>query len=129
MKKLAIALGVLILLVAAISLNVWNASQEPVTSTPGQFEIGKQKLRAQLEEARRLEADGEKRAWNSEPQLRALIKGHQRRIEKLDGNTQAAEILAYDRESITRLEKRIADLAEQQASKAVEQVESKQPEN
>lgn len=129
MKKIAIAFGVLAVLVAAISYNIWNASQEPVTSTPGLFDIGKQKLHTQLEEARRLEADGEKRSWDSAPQLREMVKGHQQRIEKLAGNTQSAEIRAYDHESITRLEKRIADLAAREAAKAAEQVENKPAEN
>jgi hypothetical protein len=46
------------------------------------------------------------------------MQGHEQRIEKLKGNTAAGEIVAYDREAIDRLEKRIAQIAEQEAAKA-----------
>lgn len=118
MRIVAIALGLLALLVAAMSYNVWRASQEPVTSTPGPVETGRMHLHAQLEEARKVENQAEKQDWNSPAALRGLIKGHEQRIEKLAGNPEATEILAYDRESITRLEKRIAELAEHETAKA-----------
>jgi hypothetical protein len=37
---------------------------------------------------------------------------------KLKDNAAAAEIIAYDREAIDRLEKRIAQIAEEEAAKA-----------
>lgn len=118
MKKLAIALVLLIALAAVISYNVWRADQNPVTSTPGLLEVGRQHLHAQLEQARQQEAQVEKQAWNSPAQLRFLIQAHQHRMDQLNGNSQAGEILSYDRDCIARLEKRIADLAAQQAAQA-----------
>ena|ERR1700694_3612587 len=127
MKKLAIVLGVLAVLAAAMTYNIWNASQQPVKGAPDALETGRQKLHAQLDEAKRTEAEAEKQNWNSATRLRDLIQGHQQRMEKLKGNSQAGEIVAYDRESIARLEKRIADLAAEAAAKPAEQTESKQP--
>jgi hypothetical protein len=127
MKKIAIVLGVLGLLVAAMSYNIWNASQQPVKGAPDALETGRQKLHSQLEDAKRTEAEAEKQDWNSATRLRDLINGHKQRIEKLTGNSQAVEIVAYDRESIARLERRIADLAAESAAKPVEQTENKQP--
>lgn len=122
MKRIvAIALGVLVLLAAAMMLSVWRASQEPVAHTPGPLEIGRTELRAQLEDAKKIEAQTEQQDWNSTANLRVLIQGHQQRILKLKDNSQAAEIVAYDRDAITRLEKRITELAAQQAAKAAEQ--------
>jgi hypothetical protein len=120
MKTVAIAVGALVLLGAAMSYNVWRASQEPVVRTPGLLETGRTKLHQQLEEAKRTEAQVEKQNWDSPPALRTLIAGHEQRIKKLKENTEAAEILAYDKESIQRLEKRIADLAAEAAAKAAE---------
>jgi hypothetical protein len=121
MKRVfAIALGILALLASAMIYNVWRASQEPVTRTPGPLETGRVKLHQQLDEARSTEAQVEKQEWDSAAALRGLIKAHEQRLEKLKGNTQAAEILAYDQESIERLEKRVAELAAQQAAKAAE---------
>ena len=119
MKRIvAIVLGILVLLAAAMMLSVWRASQEEVAHTPGPLEIGRTELRAQLEEAKKVEAQAEQQDWDSPADLRALIQGHQQRIEKLKGNSQAADIVAYDRDAVTRLEKRITELAEQQAAKA-----------
>ena len=119
MKRIvAIVLGVLVLLAAAMMWSVWRASQEPVAHTPGPLETGRTKLRAQFEDAKRIEAQTEQQDWNSPANLRALIQGHEQRIAKLKDNSQAAEIVAYDREAINRLEKRITELAEQQAAKA-----------
>jgi hypothetical protein len=127
MRTLAIAFGILALLAAAMSYNLWHASRDPVTRTPGALETGRAKLHQQLEEAQRTEAQGEKEAWDSAAALRGLIKGHEQRIEKLKGNTEATEILAYDQESIQRLEKRIADLAAQQAAKAEAESQAEPP--
>jgi ABC-type lipoprotein release transport system permease subunit len=122
MKRIvAIVLGVLVLLAAAMMLSVWRASQEPVAHTPGPLEIGRTELRAQLDDAKKIEAQTEQQDWNSTANLRALVQGHEQRIAKLKDNSQAAEIVAYDRDAVTRLEKRITELAEQQAAKAAEQ--------
>lgn len=118
MKKLAIVLAALAALVMFISYNVWRAAEEPVTSTPGPLEVGRAQLHAQLMDAEQREGAAEKQAWNSPDNLRALVKWHQDRIAKLTGNTQAGEILAYDRAAVDRLQKRIADLAAQQAAQA-----------
>ncbi len=121
MKKFfAIAVAVLALLASAMIYNVWRGSQEPVTRTPGPLETGRIKLHQQLEEAQKTEAQAEKQNWDSAAVLRVLINGHQQRMEKLKGNTQAGEILAYDQSAIERLEKRIAELAAQEAAKAAE---------
>jgi ABC-type lipoprotein release transport system permease subunit len=122
MKRIvAIVLGVLVLLAAAMMLSVWRASQEPVAHTPGPLEIGRTELRAQLDDAKKIEAQTEQQDWNSTANLRALVQGHEQRIAKLKDKSQAAEIVAYDRDAVTRLEKRITELAEQQAAKAAEQ--------
>jgi polyhydroxyalkanoate synthesis regulator phasin len=121
MMKIAIVLGVLAVLVAAIGYNVWSANQEPVTSILDPLETGRKQLHSQLEEAKRVEAQVEKQGWDSAPQLRFLIEAHKQRIEKLAGNTQAREIVAYDKDSISRLEKRIADLELQKTAEPVAQ--------
>ncbi|MFP5235225.1 MAG: hypothetical protein ACLGSD_04930 [Acidobacteriota bacterium] len=118
MKKFAFALAALIGLLVVISYNVWRAAEEPVTSTPGPVEVGRAQLHAQLVDAEQREGAAEKQAWNSPVKLQTLLKWHQDRIAKLAGNTQAGEILAYDRAAVDRLQKRIADLAAQQAAQA-----------
>ncbi len=123
MKKVAIALGVLVLLAAIVSFNVWRAAQEPVTRTPGLVETGRVQLHTQLDQAKKVESQAEKQDWNSPEALRSLIKGHEWRIEQLTGNKEAAEILAYDHDSIDRLDKRVqqlAELAEQEAERRAE---------
>jgi len=123
MRIVAIAFGILAVLAAAMSYNIWHASKDPVIRTPGAFEAGRAQLHQQLEEAKKTEGEVEKEAWDSSPALRGLIKGHEQRIEKLTGNSEAAEILAYDQGSIERLEKRIAELAAQQAARANQESE------
>jgi hypothetical protein len=118
MRIVAIASGILVLFAAAMTYNIWHASNDPVTSTPGPLETGRTKLHQQLEEAKKTEAQVEKEAWDSAPALRGLIKGHEQRTEKLKGNAEAAEILAYDQDSIQRLKQRIAEILAQQAAKA-----------
>lgn len=102
----------------AMVYNVWRGSHEPVTHTPGPLEVGRAELQAQLETAKKTELQAEQQNWNSPDQLRVLIQGHQERIEKLEGNKEAAAIVTYDRDSIGRLEKRIAQIAEQEAARA-----------
>ena len=116
MSKVAIALGVLVVLLIVGSYNVWRATEEPVLSKPTLLQIGRAQLHAQLLAAEDRESRIEKQDWNTTEKLRALVKAHQDRIEKLQGNPQAAEILAYDRGSVDRLQKRIADLETQQTS-------------
>jgi hypothetical protein len=119
MKRfIAIGIGVVVLLAIAMTASVWRASQEPVTRTPGPLETGRKELHAQLEQARETESAVEKQRWDSPGQLRALIEGHQQRIEKLKDNKEAAGIVAYDREAIERLQKRTAQIAEQEVARA-----------
>jgi hypothetical protein len=118
MKRIfAVVLGLLALFATTMMYGVWRESLEPVYSPPGPLETGRAQLRTQLEDAKKLETEVEKQDWNSPPDLRRLIQGHEQRIEKLKDNPEAKEILAYDRDAIDRLQKRIASLAEQQAAK------------
>jgi hypothetical protein len=126
MKRIfTIVLGLLALFAAAMTYGVWRESTEPVSSTPGPLDMGRAQLHAQLEDARKLETQVEKQGWNSPADLRRLIQGHEQRIEKLKDNPEAKEIVAYDHDAIDRLQKRIAELAEQQAAKAAEQQAAK----
>jgi len=119
MKRIVlITFGFLTLLAVAMVYTVSRASQEPVTHTPGPLETGRAQLHAQLEEAKKTEGQAEQQGWNSPEQLRALIDGHKQRIEKLKDNKEAAEIVAYDRQAIDRLEKRMAQIAEEEAARA-----------
>ena len=113
-----IGVGVLALLAFALMYSVWRESREPVTRTPGPLETGRMQLHAQLEDAKKTESEAERQAWNSPDRLRAMIQGHQQRIEQLKDNKEAAEIVAYDQDAVDRLEKRIAQIAEEQAAKA-----------
>ena len=75
MKKIvAIALGVLALLVSVMIYSVWRGSREQVTRTPGLFETGRIKLHQQLEDAQKTEAEVEKQNWDSTAALRRLIE-------------------------------------------------------
>jgi hypothetical protein len=125
-KVVAIALGVLALLASVMIYGVWRGSRDQVTRTPGPLETGRIKLHQQFEEAQKTEAEVEKQNWDSTAALRRLIAGHQQRMEKLKGNAQAGEILVYDQQSVERLEKRIADLAAQEAQKAEAAQESQE---
>ena len=119
MKRIAvISLGVLLLLAVAMIVNVWHGARDPLTHTPGPLETGRAQLHAQLEAAKTTESQAEQRSWNSPAELRVLIQGHQQRIEELKDNKEAAEILSYDRDAVDRLEKRVAQIAEEQAAKA-----------
>ena len=117
-RAVLIFVGALVLLAAGLMYSVWRESQAPVTHTPGPLEIGRSQLHAQLEEAKKTEAAAEKQDWNSPEQLRGLIQGHEQRIERLKDNKEAAEIVAYDRDAVDRLEKRISQIAEEEAAKA-----------
>ena len=118
MKRIvAITCGTLVLLAVGMVYSVWRASQEPVTHTPGPLETGRIQLHAQLEDAKKTETVAEKQDWDSPDRLRALIQGHEQRIEKLKDNKEAAEIVAYDRDAADRLEKRIAQIAEEESAR------------
>ena len=128
MKLFLLVLGILVLLAAVIGYNVWRAVAEPVVATPGPYEVGRQQLHAQLEAAKKREAQFEKEDWDSITLLRGLIASHQQRIDKLTGNGQAAEILAYDHDSITRIQARIAELeAKQRAQWLQKSIEATPP--
>ena len=119
MKRIvAIVIGFVVLFVIAMMTSVYRASQQPVTHTPGPLETGRTQLRTQLEQARNTEAQDEKQDWDSPLALHALVQAHEQRIEKLKDNKEAGEIVAYDRDAIDRLQKRIAQIAEQEAAKA-----------
>lgn len=116
MRKLAIALCALVVLVIVFSYNVWRATEEPVISQPTLVQIGREQLHSQLVAAEERESTIERQDWKSADKLRVLVKAHEDRIQKLTGNAQANEILAYDHASVDRLQKRIAELEAQQAS-------------
>lgn len=117
-RVVAITCGTLVLFAAGLMYSVWRASQEPVTHTPGPVEAGRVQLHAQFENAKKTEAAAEKQDWDSPEKLHAMIQGHEQRIEKLKDNKEAAEIVAYDRDAVDRLEKRIAQISEEETAKA-----------
>lgn len=116
MKKLAIAIAVLLILAGFASYNVWRANQDPVTAPPGPLEMGRQQLQSQLKQSEQREAEIEKQDWDSVPLLRDLMSAHQHRIDQLSGNAEAAEIVAHDREAMARLQKRIDEIIAQQSA-------------
>ncbi len=120
MKILLTVLGFVVLLVAVISYNVWHAFSGPIVATPGAYELGRDRLHAQLEEAKKREAQFEQQDWNNMTLLHNLILAHQQRIDKLTGNNEAAEIVAYDRESMVRIQKRINELDAKQKQEWLE---------
>ena len=79
---------------------------------------------AQLEQAKKIESQAEKQNWNAPASLHAMIDGHKQRFEKLKDNKEAAEIVAYDRDSIERLDKRLVEIAQEEAAKAAAQKEA-----
>jgi hypothetical protein len=124
MKLLLLVFGFLVLLAAVITFNVWRALSEPVVATPGPYEVGRQHLHDQLEAAKRREAQFEQRDWNSITLLHNLIVAHQQRIDQLTGNKEAAEIVAYDHDAMTRLQKRINELDAKQRAQWLEKEQS-----
>lgn len=116
MKKLAVVIVVLGLIAVFIGYNVWRAAQEPVTTPPSAVDVGRQKLHQQLEQTKQQDAQVEKQAWNSPQNLRILIQAHQHRIDQLNGNPEATEILAYEQATVSRLNQRVSDLAAQAAA-------------
>lgn len=120
-RSIAIASGVLIVLFGIMVYNLARAVHDPVTVKPGPLELGQMELHSQLEQKKKDEAQVEKQHWDSTVELRNLISGHEHRIEQLSSNHAAGEIVAYDRDSIARLEKRITDLDALAAQRAAEQ--------
>lgn len=120
MKLLLPVLGFFVLLAAVISYNVWRAISEPVVSTPGAYEVGRAQLHAQLEAAKKREAQFEQQDWNNMTLLHNLILAHQQRIDKLSGNKEAAEIVAYDHEACARIQARINELDAKQKQEWLE---------
>ena len=130
MKQVVIiSVAVLALLVAVISYNVWHAFSEPVVAAPSAYEIGRQQLHSQFEAAKKREAQFEQQDWNSITLLHNLIVAHQQRIDKLTGNKEAAEIIAYDRDAMVRLQKRINELDAKQRAQAAEKLDSATPQS
>lgn len=126
-KVLVISLAVLALLAAIVAIIVWRAIQEPVVATPGPYEVGRQHLHDQFEAAKKREAQFEQQDWDSITLLHNLIVAHQQRIDKLAGNKEAAEIVAYDHDAMIRLQKRINDLDAKQRAQWLEKSESAAP--
>lgn len=119
-KAIAIAFGVLVVLMGAMIYNVERAMHAPVTVPPSPVEIGQMQLHSQLQQVKQNEIQIEKQNWDSAAQLRILLKAHQHRIEELTGNHAAGEILTYDNDSVARIEKRIAELDALEAQQAAE---------
>jgi hypothetical protein len=127
MKLLLLILGSLVLLaVAVISYNVWHALSEPIVAHPGAYELGRQQLHDQLEAAKKREAQFEQQDWNNMTLLHNLILSHQQRIDKLAGNKEAGEIVAYDHDAMTRIQARINELDAKQRAQLREQLEKQQ---
>jgi hypothetical protein len=127
MKLLLLALGLLVLLAAIITFNVWHALSEPIVSTPTAYEIGRQHLHDQLEVAKKREAQFEQQDWNYITPLHNLILAHQQRIAKLTGNQEAAEIIAYDHQAIARIQARINELDAKERAQRLEKQQSTSP--
>ncbi len=110
MKIVAIVLVVLAALAGIIAWTVYRADTVPVTSPPSAVQQGQKQLHDQLQQTIQHEAEVEKQAWNSMDQLVKLIHWHQQRMDRLAANPQATEVIAYDRDSITRIQSRINQL-------------------
>ena len=123
MKLVALTLLALVALAGVIAWTVWRADTAPVTAPLTAVQDGQQQLHAQLEATIHHEAEVERNVWSSMDQLVKLIHWHQNRIDRLSGNSQAAEILAYDRDSITRLQTRINQLDAQEKAKELADIE------
>ena len=123
MRIIALVLVFIAALAGAIAWTVWRADTAPVTKPLNAQQQGAEKLHKQLEETKQYEAGIEKQVWNSTDQLVKLIHWHQDRIEKLKNNSQAGEILAYDNDSVPRLQARINQLAAEEKAKELAAIE------
>jgi hypothetical protein len=116
-RALAIALGAVAALALVLGYNVWRGETEVLAPQPGPVEQGRQALHAQLEQAAAREAQIEKTYWDQPEKLQVLIQSHQTRITELEANSAGGEIVAHDKEAITRLQNRITAIAaERQAA-------------
>ena len=123
MRTLALIVLALAAIAGVIAWTVWRADTVPVTSPPSAVQQGQQQLQAQLQETIRHESEIEKQAWGSIDQLVKLIHWHQQRIDRLTGNSQATEVLAYDRDSIVRIQSRINELAAEEKARELAAIE------
>jgi len=106
-----------------LGFNVLSASWQHPQKPPSAVEQGRANLHQQLQQASAREAEIEKLEWHSVGQLYGIIESHKKRIAALEGNSQAAEIVAHDRAAIDRLEKRIVEIEAQRAAEADRQAE------
>ena len=123
MRIIALILLALATIAGVIAWTVYRADTAPVTAPPSAVQQGQQQLHSQLQETIQHESEVEKQAWNSTDQLVKLIHWHQQRIDRLDGNSQAADVLIYDRDSITRIQARINELAVEEKAKELAAIE------
>jgi len=131
MKLKLIALALFLCLAAAagattLAWNIWYAESHTPWSAPDAVERGRQELAAQLAGSVQREAEIEKIYWNQPEKLQKLIAAHRLRAEKLAGNSAAGEILAHDKDAITRLEQRIAALEAERIARAAAEAEAAQ---
>ena len=116
-RALAIALGVVAALAVMLVYNAWRGETEVLAPQPGPVEQGRQALHAQLELSVAREAQIEKMYWDQPEKLQVLIQSHQKRIAELEENAAGGEIVAHDKDAVTRLQNRITAIAaERQAA-------------
>jgi hypothetical protein len=123
MRIATLILLALVALAGVIAWTVWRADTVAITAPLSAVQDGQQQLHAQLQQTIQHETQVEKNVWNSMDQLVKLIHWHQNRIDRLSGNSQAAEILEYDRDCITRIQARINQLDAQEKAKEAEETE------
>jgi Trk K+ transport system NAD-binding subunit len=114
---------VLAALAGAIAWTVYRADTAPVTAPLSAVQQGQQQLHAQLQQTIQHESEVEKQAWNSTDELVKLLHWHQQRIDRLIGNPQASDVLSYDRDSLTRIQSRINELAVEEKAKELAAIE------
>jgi membrane protein involved in colicin uptake len=117
MRIAAVILLALAALAGVICWTVWRADTAPVTTPPSAVQQGQQQLHAQLQQTIQHESEVEKQAWGSMDSLVKLLHWHQQRIDRLTGNPQATEVLAYDHDSIVRIQTRINQLSVEEKAK------------
>jgi hypothetical protein len=125
-RALVIALGVVAALAVMLVYNVWRGETEVLAPQPGPVEQGRQALHAQFEQSAAREAQIEKTYWDHPEKLQVLIQSHQKRVAELDGNPAAGELLAHDKDAITRLQNRITAIAAQRQAEAAQATAAEQ---
>jgi hypothetical protein len=123
MKIVGLILFALAAVAGIVAWTVWRADTVPVNTPLSAVQQGQQQLHAQLEHTIQHETEIEHQAWNSMDSLVKLIQWHQRRIDRLSGNPQATEVLAYDHDSIVRIQTRINELAVEEKAKELAAIE------